>query len=45
MKTNVEGVETLATRITSLKDALEKLLLQHQELPSEMRERIDALCR
>lgn len=45
MKTNVEGVETLATRITSLKDALEKLLSRHEQLPDEMQERIDALCK
>ena len=45
MKTNVEGVETLAARITELKNALEKLLGQHQQLPDDMQERIDALCK
>lgn len=45
MKTNVEGVAALAIRITALKDALEKLLLQHQELADDMKERIDTLCK
>ena len=36
MKTNVEGVETLAMRITALKDALGKLLVQYRHLTDDM---------
>lgn len=45
MKTNVKGVEMLATRITMLKDTLEKLLLQHEQLSDDMRQRIEALTK
>ena len=43
MKTNIEGVDTLDTRITNLKQTLEQIRSQYQELPEEMVQRIEDL--
>ena len=43
MKTNIEGVDTLDTRVTNLKQTLEQIRSQYRELPEEMVQRIEGL--
>lgn len=43
MKTKVEGVDTLDTQVTNLRNMLEQLRSQNREWPEDMQERIEAL--